>query len=177
MQSAHEYVCVCSYCTGWLIRGDLQQNQAHHRGAVRSLHLDPFLRKALSSLPLPLHQCRAPLLPPRDPPLPSLNSLITPPQPLLMSFLQICFISSFSVIIMLLSKWKRSLITITVTVHTPAWFLKKKKKKKHSRLEMSFQRNLSNGSKRENKLILFVNWDWLKIRMFTEICREESGFQ
>lgn len=47
--------------------------------------------------------------------------------PLLTSFLLICFISSFSVIIMLLSKWKRSLITITVTVHTPAWVSQKKK--------------------------------------------------
>lgn len=65
-----ECVCVCSDRTGRLARGDLQQNQAHHRGAVRPLHLDPFLRKALSSLPLPLHRCRAPLRLPETPPKP-----------------------------------------------------------------------------------------------------------
>lgn len=58
---------VFSYCTGWLTRGDLQQNQANHRGAVWPLHLDPLLREALSSLPSRLHRCRAPFLPPRDP--------------------------------------------------------------------------------------------------------------
>lgn len=133
-------VCVCSYCTGWLTRGDLQQNQANHWGAVWSLHLDPLLREALSSLPSPLHRCRAPLLPPRDPTQAQIAPLLT-------SFLQICFISSFSVIIMLLSKWKRSLITITVTVHTPAWV----SQQIHSRLEMPFQRNLSNENKREKE--------------------------
>lgn len=153
------YVCICSYCTGWLTRGDLQQDQANHRGAVWPLHLDPILREALSFLPSPLHRCRAPLLPPRDPTRAQLA-------PLLMSFLQICFISSFSVIIMLLSKWKRSLITITVTVHTPLHeFLKKII---HSRLETPFQRNLSNEkAKREKRnKSFFVNWDGLKIRMF-----------
>lgn len=131
-------VCVSSYCTGWLTRGGLQQNQVNHWGAVWSLHLDPLLRKALSSLPSPLHLCRAPLLPPRDP-----TQVQT--DPLLTSFLLICSISSFSVIIMLLSKWKRSLITITVTVHTPAWV----SQKIHSRLEMPFQRNLSSENTKE----------------------------
>lgn len=144
-----------SYCTGWLTRGDLQQNQANHWGAVWALHLDPLLRETLSFLPSSLHRHRAPLLPPRDPTQAQIAPLLT-------SFLQICFISSFSVIIMLLSKWKRSLITITVTVHTPAWV----SQQIHSRLEMPFQRNLTTANKREKEYIHFVNWDWLKIRRF-----------
>lgn len=142
--------CVSSYRTGRLTRGDLQQNQAHHRGAVWSLHLDPLLREALSSLPCPLRRCSAPLLPPRDPTRAQIAPVLT-------SFLQICFISSFSVIIMLLSKWKRSLITITVTVHTPAWV----SQQIHSRLEMPFQRNLSNENKREKEsILLWTGTDW-----------------
>lgn len=157
---------VSSYCTGWLTRGDLQQNQANHRGAVWSLHLDPLLREALSSLPSPLHRCRAPLLPPRDPSRAQIAPLLT-------SFLQICFISSFSVIIMLLSKWKRSLITITVTVHTPAWV----SQQIHSRLEMPFQRILSNENKREKeKILLWTGTDW-RSECFTEIWREELGLK
>lgn len=128
-----------------------------------------------------LRRCRAPSsclpenphnLSPDSPP-----TLPTPPSPapsLLTSFLQICFISSFSVIIMLLSKWKRSLITITVTVHTPAWV----SQQIHSRLENAIPKEFVKWKQKGKGINPFVNWDWLKIRMFyRNLEREELGFK
>lgn len=78
-----------------------------------------------------------PFLPPRDP----TQAQIAPP----LSSPPFCRYVSYQVLVSSLcySKWKRSLITITVTVHTPAWV----SQQIHSRLEMPFQRNLSNENK------------------------------
>lgn len=176
--------CACSYRTGWLARGDLQQDQANHRGAVWPLHLDPILGEALSFLPSPLHRRGAPPnppyhhrhlpLPPRDP----TRAQIAPPStPSSCPFYRYV---SYQVLVSSLcySRDEKEVLSPLLWLCTPppplptpcmSFSTTTTTKKNHpfktgnAIPKESVYRKAKKGKGNNS---FFVNWDWLKIRMF-----------